>query len=149
MLSAALAASSGRSLHLIISQLRTKYSSPNCPNHVQRTKSSIKKRIIGHRTVRSMFGEQTLRPIKNGLYVRAWTWCCFHSLIGTQIFQRALTASADSYGEIKSTNSVAWQILAEFGGKCRKAMLGVWRRCSPLACYLLTTDFTPFYAYIP
>ena len=32
------AASSGRSLHLIISQLRTKYTSSNCPNHVQRSK---------------------------------------------------------------------------------------------------------------
>ena len=29
-----------RSLHLIISQLRTKYSSSNCPNHVQRTMNS-------------------------------------------------------------------------------------------------------------
>ena len=55
------AASSGRSLHLIISQLRTKYSSSNCLNHVRRTKSSIKKRIIVCRTVRSMFGEQTLK----------------------------------------------------------------------------------------
>ena len=61
------AASSGRSLHLIISQLRTKHSSWNCPNHVRRTKSSVKKRIIVRRTVRSMFGEQTVRPIKNGL----------------------------------------------------------------------------------
>ena len=61
------AASSGRSLHLIISQLRTKHSSSNCPNHVRRTKSTIKKRIIVRRTVRSMFGEQTVRPIKNGL----------------------------------------------------------------------------------
>ena len=38
------AASSGRSLHLITSQLR-KVNSSNCPNHVRRTKSSIKKRI--------------------------------------------------------------------------------------------------------
>ena len=35
------AASSGRSLHLIISQLRKKYSLWNCPNYVRRTKSSI------------------------------------------------------------------------------------------------------------
>ena len=61
------AASSCRSLHLIISQLKTKYSSSNCPNHVRRTKSSVKKRIIVRRTVRSMFGEQTLRPVKNGV----------------------------------------------------------------------------------
>ena len=67
MLSAALLPSSGRNLHLIISQLRTKHSSSNCPNHVRRSKSSIKKRIIVRRTVRSMFGEQTVRPVKNGL----------------------------------------------------------------------------------
>ena len=65
--SCASAASSGWSLHLIISQLRTKHSSSNCPSHVRRTKGSIKKRIIVRRTVRSMFGEQTVRPIKNGL----------------------------------------------------------------------------------
>ena len=40
------AASSGRSLHLIASQLRTKYCSSNGPNHVRWTKSSIKEWII-------------------------------------------------------------------------------------------------------
>ena len=29
------------------------------------------------------------------VYVRAWTLCCFHSLISTQTFRRALTASMD------------------------------------------------------
>ena len=62
------AASSDRSLHFITGQLRTKYSSSNCSNHVRRTKSSIKKRITVRRTVRSIFGEQTVRPFKNGLY---------------------------------------------------------------------------------
>ena len=52
----------------IISQLRTKYSTSNCPNHVRRTKRSVKKRIKVSRTVRSMVGEQTVHPIKNGLY---------------------------------------------------------------------------------
>ena len=42
-------------------------SSSNCPNHVQRTKSSIKKRIIVRRTVRSMFGEQTFAQLRKGL----------------------------------------------------------------------------------
>ena len=60
------AASSGRSLHLITSQLRTKYSSSNCPNHVRRTKSSVKKQIIVRRTVRSMFGEQTCAQLRTG-----------------------------------------------------------------------------------
>ena len=59
--------SSGLSLHLTVSQLRTKLSSSNCPNPVQRTKCSIKKRIIVRRTVRSMIGEQTVRPVENGL----------------------------------------------------------------------------------
>ena len=62
MLSAALLPQvRGRSLHLIISHLRMKRSSSNCPNHVRRTKISIKKRVIVRQTVRSMFGEQTRR----------------------------------------------------------------------------------------
>ena len=60
------AASSGRSSHLI-RQLRTKHSSSNCPNHVRRTKRSIKKQIIVRGIARSMIGEQTVCPIKNGL----------------------------------------------------------------------------------
>ena len=40
--------------------------SSNCPNHVRRTKSSIKKRIIVRRTVRSMFGEQTFAQLRTG-----------------------------------------------------------------------------------
>ena len=57
------AASSGRSLHL-----RTKQSSSKCPNHVRRTKTSIKKRIVVRRTVRSMFGEQTFSQLMNRPY---------------------------------------------------------------------------------
>ena len=41
------------------------------------------------------------------VYVRAWTLCCLHSLIGTQTFRRALTASVDSCAEIKGAPSVA------------------------------------------
>ena len=59
------AASSGRSLHLITSQLRTKQSL-DCPNHVRQTKSSVKKRIIVCRSVRSMFGEQTFAKLRTG-----------------------------------------------------------------------------------
>ena len=36
------------------------------------------------------------------VYVRAWTLCCFHSLISTQTFRRALTESVDICTEIKS-----------------------------------------------
>ena len=57
----------GPNVHLIISQLRTKHSSLNCPNHVWQTKSSIKKQVIVRRTVQSMFSQQTLRPVKNWL----------------------------------------------------------------------------------
>ena len=63
------------------------------------------------------------------VYVRAWELGYFHSLISTQTFRRALTASVDSCAEIKSAPSVAQPNLAEFGGTCRKAMLGVWHRC--------------------
>ena len=58
--------------------------------------------------------------------VRASALGCFHSVISTQTFWRALTASVDSgCPEIKSAPSVA-----EFGGRCRKAMLGVWATIS-------------------
>ena len=46
------------------------------------------------------------------------------SVISTGTFQRALTASVDSCAEIKSAPSVAQLNLAEFGGRCRKAVLG-------------------------
>ena len=41
------------------------------------------------------------------VYVRARALGCFHSLISTETFRRALTASADSCAEIKSAPSVA------------------------------------------
>ena len=65
------AASSGRSLHLIISQLRMKHSLLNCPNHVQWSKSSIKKQIIVCWTVWSIFDKQTVHPLKSRLPVKA------------------------------------------------------------------------------
>ena len=37
----------------------------------------------------------------------AWALGCFHSLISTQTFGRALAASVDSCAEIKSAPSVA------------------------------------------
>ena len=36
------------------------------------------------------------------VYVRAWALGCFHILISTQTFRRALTVSVDSCTEIKS-----------------------------------------------
>ena len=36
------------------------------------------------------------------VYVDAWALGCFHSLISTQTFRRALTASVDCCAEIKS-----------------------------------------------
>ena len=41
------------------------------------------------------------------VYVRAWALGCFHGLISTPTFRRALTASLDSCAEIKSAPSVA------------------------------------------
>ena len=48
-------------------------------------------------------------PGVNGshVYVRAWALGCFHSIISTRTFRRALTASLDSCAEIKSAPSVA------------------------------------------
>ena len=39
-------------------------------NHIRRSKTSIKKRIIVRRSVRSMFGRTNIRPVKNGLKSR-------------------------------------------------------------------------------
>ena len=41
------------------------------------------------------------------VYVRARVLGCFHSLISTETFRRALTASVDSCAQIKSAPSVA------------------------------------------
>ena len=41
------------------------------------------------------------------VYVRARVLGCFHSLISTETFRRALTASVDSCAQIKSALSVA------------------------------------------
>ena len=60
------------------------------------------------------------------VYVRALALACFYSHISTRSFRRALTASLDNCAEIKSAPSVALLNLAKFGGRCRKAMLGVW-----------------------
>ena len=59
------------------------------------------------------------------VFVRAWALGCFHGLISNPIFRRALTASVGSCTEIKSAPSVAYPVLAVFGGRCRKAMIGV------------------------
>ena len=68
------------------------------------------------------------------VYVHALALGCFYSHINTGTFRRALTASVDSCAEIKSAPSVAQLNLAEFGGRCRKAMLGVCnRRSAPQA----------------
>ena len=60
------------------------------------------------------------------VYVCAWAWAlgCFHSLIRTQTFQRALISSVDSCAEIKSVpfrwRNQFWQSLDE----------GAEKRCS-------------------
>ena len=64
------------------------------------------------------------------VYVCALLLCCFHGLINTRIFRRVLTALVNSCVEIKSSPSMVSPILAEFGGKCMKAMLRVCRRPS-------------------
>ena len=50
------------------------------------------------------------------------------SYYSTVLFRKVLTESVDSCAEIKSTPSVAQPVLAEFGGRCRKVMLGATER---------------------
>ena len=45
------------------------------------------------------------------------------SMVSTRTFRRELTGSVDSCAEMVS---LQWRNLAEFGGRCRKAMFGVW-----------------------
>ena len=82
------------------------------------------------------------------VYVRAWALCCFYSLISTQTpstgydilpsengargeistrtFRRALTRFGGQLrGDEECPFTVAYLNLAEFGGGCRKATLGV------------------------
>ena len=60
------------------------------------------------------------------VYVRALALGCFYSHISTRTFRMAQTVSLDSCVEIKRAPSVASLNLAEFGGRCWKAMLRVW-----------------------
>ena len=60
------------------------------------------------------------------VYVRALALGYFYSHITTGTFRKALTESLDSCAEINCTPLAAYLNLAEFGRRCRKAMLGVW-----------------------
>ena len=69
------------------------------------------------------------------VYVRAWALGCFHSLITTQTFWRALIASVDSCAETKSApqwRNQFWQSLEEGAGKrcseCGKSSVSVANR---------------------
>ena len=81
------------------------------------------------------------------VYARAWTLCCFHSLVTTQIFRRALTGSVDSCAEIKSAPSVAYVIfcksLEEGAGK-RWSECGSEVTHDAVACTPATQRRTPF-----
>ena len=96
---------------LDLSQLRTKYSSSNCPKHVRRTKSSIKKRIIVHRTVRSMLGEQTLRPVKNVLNRYALTTSLLTGMHGTCYIARG---SKKQRTTVRSALRASWRCFCLF-----------------------------------
>ena len=58
--------------------------SSNCPSHVRRTKSSIKKQIIVRRTVRIMFDEQTFAQLRTGFN------CCFEKGVYLWTFAHVL-----------------------------------------------------------
>ena len=57
------------------------------------------------------------------VYVRAWALGCFHSLIGTRTFRRALTASVDSCAEIEcpfsgvTKSGRVWRKVPESGAR--------------------------------
>ena len=46
------------------------------------------------------------------VYVHAWALGCFHSLISTQTFQRALTASVDRFSGVTKSGRV-WRKVSE------------------------------------
>ena len=68
---------------------------------------------------------ETIRLIRDGEFGR---YVAFTA--STQSFRRAPTATVDIYAEIKSAPSAALPVLAEFGGRCRKAMLGMCNESS-------------------
>ena len=76
-------------------------------------------------------------------------WGCFYHRISTRTFRRALTASVDSCAEIKSAPSVASLNLTEFGGRCRKAMLGVWWPESNARSVVATHTPSTAFRYFP
>ena len=78
------------------------------------------------------------------VYVGALALGCFHSHICTGTLRRALTVSLDSCAEIKIKPFSGVLNLAQFGGRCRKAMLGVCPTPSPPAhpLHLRHTHFT-------
>ena len=117
------AASSGRSLHLIISQLRTKHSSSNCPNHVRRSKSSIKNRIVVRRTVRSMFGEQTVRPFKNGLNTAPSPSLCIKMGIGPGHFDGTLIVTGKATKTMSVNHNFCRERKAEAGNRTEVTLL--------------------------
>ena len=64
--------------------------------------------IHRHRLSSSLSEHVRLTGVFPQAYERSWTLlCCSHSLICTQTFRRALTASADSCAEIQNVLSVS------------------------------------------
>ena len=78
--------------------------------------------------------------------MRAWALGCFHSLISTQTFRRALTASVDSCAEIRvplQWRNQIWQSLEEDAGKrCSECGREVdWHNLSPVSHDLCRHQF--------
>ena len=79
---------------------------------------------------------ESRRNSSSCFFTRGGYVSCLRACLGARLllqsperFGGALTASLDSCAETKSASSVAQLNLAEFGGRCRKAMLGVC--CKP------------------
>ena len=75
----------------------------------------------------SVVNGRSRNPLYYYYYVRAWTLYCFHSIISTHSFRRALTASMDSCADMKSAPLVAYVTNSgKIWRKVMKTMLGVW-----------------------
>ena len=84
----------------IWSNFSLRASSSNCLNYVRRTKSSVKKRIIVRRTVRSMFGEHTFAQLRTGFrydfsvalisILALLKYACLRSPSGVQLFTKCV-----------------------------------------------------------
>ena len=112
----------------------------NCPNHVRRTKSSIKKRIIVRRSVPKYVRRTNIRPVKNGLKGR-----CLASLVhdNRDIIYRA----RHNYNTALWQGGCRWARDATASAVCSVSGWAYLRALVPVCCWqskpLLSHHGTP------